>query len=140
MSVEHESNDMSDLDDRLMEPGQITNNILKVHTPMGHVPQRSHEQEFVASVSCRGCVTATHRRERAGRTPPGTEDPPADGGTDSKQYPPQTGVPTVLLARQVPTQLCWSLSCLGHMPERSTLPGRHTQNHCNAHSKEDGLP
>ena len=83
-------------------------------------------------------------QERASRpTPPWHQRPPPDGGTESKQYPLQTGVPTASLALQVHlinSLLRWPLSCLGHMRERPTLPGRHTQHHCNVHSKEDGLP
>ena len=76
--VEHESNVMSDLDDRLME---ITNNTLKVHTPMGPGPRPpANTRARILSIGeLQELCYSDPQEARAGLPPPGTEDPPLMG-------------------------------------------------------------
>ena len=109
---------------------------------MGHVPRAR-----ILSISELRELCYSNPQEGASRLTPWHRRPSAEGGTDSKHCPPQTGVPTALLALQVPTQYCadhcvraaWGIICPNDQPSQAGILS-HIQHYCNAHSKEEDPP
>ena len=94
--VEHESNVMSDVDDR--PTGGLNENQYPEGAHTGHISRHSQKQEFSCIGELRQLCSQRPTGEGEQADPPGTKDPPMKGGTGSKRQPPQTGTLAASLA------------------------------------------